>query len=40
VDDLLPFVKSENNLRYLQSLLESDDKLMQIIVKLTQANNN
>jgi len=40
VNDLLPYIKSENNLRYLKSLQESDDKLMQIIVKLTSSNNN
>lgn len=40
VDDLLPHVVSENNLRYLRSLMESDDKLMQIINKLTNPNNH
>jgi hypothetical protein len=40
VDDLLPHITSEGNLRYLHSLLEADEKLMQIISKLTNLTNN
>ncbi|MBB6130944.1 ferritin-like domain-containing protein [Mucilaginibacter lappiensis] len=39
VSDLLKWVKSENNQRYLHALTESDEKLLQIISKLTNPTN-